>query len=88
MDNPPLSFDAAALDPLTAAVCTLCDIRRMCAEMLDAERKWLPQFEGKRIRPAMPIEIPTGCVPAEVPVDPALAINRRFATLIQQAESS
>jgi alpha-galactosidase len=75
---------ATALDPLTSAVCTLHEIRQMCREMLEAERQWLPQFEGKDIRPAEPISIPPDCHPVDVPVDPALAINRRFATLIQQ----
>jgi alpha-galactosidase len=52
--------------------------------MLETERKWLPQFEGKEIRPTPTICIPPGCRAAEVPLDPALAINKRFATLIEQ----
>jgi alpha-galactosidase len=56
----------------------------MCREMLEAERKWLPQFDGKEIRPTPTICIPPDCEPAAVPLDPALAINRRFATLIEQ----
>jgi alpha-galactosidase len=52
--------------------------------MLEAERKWLPQFDGKEIRPTPTICIPPDCEPAAVPLDPALAINRRFATLIEQ----
>lgn len=35
---------AVMLDPLTAAVCTLDDIRRMTADLLTAEAAWLPQF--------------------------------------------
>lgn len=35
---------AAMLDPLTAAVCTLDDIRRMTGELFAAEAGWLPQF--------------------------------------------
>ncbi len=35
---------AAMLDPLTAAVCTLDDIRRMTNELFAAEAAWLPQF--------------------------------------------
>mgnify|MGYP005837978123 CR=1 FL=1 len=35
---------AAMLDPLTAAVCTLPQIRDMVDEMLAAQRQWLPQF--------------------------------------------
>jgi alpha-galactosidase len=33
------------LDPLTAAVCTLPQIRSMVNEMLDAPARWLPQFD-------------------------------------------
>jgi len=75
---------ALALDPLTAAVCTLAEIRAMCAELLEAERPWLPQFAGQRIRPTPVIDIPADCRPVDVPLDPALAINKRFATLISQ----
>jgi len=75
---------AVAMDPLTSAVCTLKEIREMCAEMLEAHRKWLPQFEGKTMRATPTIRIPKGCKPVEVPLDPALAINKRFATLIEQ----
>jgi len=75
---------AVAMDPLTSAVCTLKEIREMCAEMLEAHRKWLPQFEKKTIRATPTISIPKDCKPVEVPLDPALAINKRFATLIEQ----
>ncbi len=75
---------AAALDPLTSAVCTLHEIREMCREMLEAERPWVPQFKGREIRKVPPIHIPSDCRPVEVPLDPALAINRRFAALIEQ----
>jgi len=75
---------AVAMDPLTAAVLTLKEIRDMCSEMLEAERRWLPQFEGKAIAARPTIKIPKNCKPVEVPLDPALAINKRFGTLIQQ----
>jgi len=75
---------AVAMDPLTSAVCTLQQIRDMCSEMLEAHRPWLPQFEGQAIRPTATISIPPDCKPVEVPLDPALAINKRFATLIEQ----
>ena len=52
-------------------------------EMFDAEKKWLPQFEGKALRKAENIEIPEGTVPREVPLDPALAINNRFSRLAE-----
>lgn len=75
---------AAAMDPLTSAVCTLKEIREMCSEMLEAERKWLPHFEGMKITPKPTIVIPKDCKPVEVPLDPALAIGKRFGTLIEQ----
>jgi alpha-galactosidase len=37
-------YHAVALDPLTAAVCTLPQIRSMVGELLDAQAQWLPQF--------------------------------------------
>jgi alpha-galactosidase len=36
---------AVMLDPLTAAVCTLPQIRSMVDEMLGAQSQWLPQFQ-------------------------------------------
>lgn len=38
-------YHAVALDPLTAAVCTLPQIREMVDEMLEAQSQWLPQFQ-------------------------------------------
>ena len=35
---------ALMLDPLTAAVCTLPQIRAIAAELFHAESRWLPQF--------------------------------------------
>ncbi|MBV9392006.1 MAG: alpha-glucosidase/alpha-galactosidase [Verrucomicrobia bacterium] len=37
-------YHAVTLDPLTAAVCTLPQIRSMVDEMLTAQEQWLPQF--------------------------------------------
>jgi len=37
-------YHAVMLDPLTAAVCTLPQIRSMVDELLAAEAQWLPQF--------------------------------------------
>ncbi len=82
--DPERAMHAVALDPLTSAVCTLREIREMCGELLEAERKWLPQFEGKQLRPVPAVHIPNDCRPVAVPLDPALAINKRFATLIEQ----
>jgi alpha-galactosidase len=75
---------ALAMDPLTSAVCTLKQARDMAAEMLEAQRKWLPQFKGKKIAPKPTITIPKDCKPVDVPLDPALAIGKRFGTLIEQ----
>ena len=36
---------AVMVDPLTAAVCTLPQIRAMVREMLEAQAQWLPQFQ-------------------------------------------
>jgi len=75
---------AVAMDPLTSAVLTLQEARDMCTEMLEAERQWLPHFAGKRIAPKPVISIPAGCRPVDVPLDPALAIGKRFSTLIER----
>jgi alpha-galactosidase len=37
-------FHALSLDPLTAAVCTLPEIRRLGSALLAAQAAWLPQF--------------------------------------------
>ena len=79
--DPELIVQAAALDPLCGAVCTQKEIREMVTEMLGAEQKWLPDFEGKRPRPTPTIVIPKDCHRAEVPTDPALAISSRLAGL-------
>jgi len=76
-----LAFWAVAMDPLTSAVLTLEETRRMVQEMLVAQSEWLPQFEGKKLRSVDHIDVPSGTVPVPVPVDPALAINARFGKL-------
>ena len=73
---------AVALDPLTSTKLTLPEIREMCAEMLEAEKQWLPQFAGKKLRKTPVISIPKDVERAEVPVDPALAIMARFGSLL------
>jgi len=82
--DPELAMAALAMDPLTSAVCTLAEVREMTAEMLEAEREWLPQFEGRGLRPAPTIVIAKDTKPAEVPLDPALAIANRFTKLAEQ----
>lgn len=86
--DPERLVQAVALDPLSSAVCTLGEIREMCAEMLEAERAWLPGFAGKSVAPRPVIDIPPGCHPVDVPLDPALAIGKRFSTLIEQPTSA
>jgi alpha-galactosidase len=79
--DPEYAMHAIALDPLTSAVCTLKDARDMTREMLEAQSRWLPEFEGKHL-PAKPtVQIPDGVVPIDVPLDPALAIANRFQEL-------
>ena len=60
---------------------SLQEIRDMTAEMLEAQREWLPQFAGKSLRPLGNIATPPGTVGVSVPLDPALAINNRFGKL-------
>lgn len=82
--DPELAMQAIAMDPLTSACCTLAEIRKMTGEMLAAQAEWLPQFSGKRLRPTPTIHVPANVERAEVPLDPALAIGKRFTTLITQ----
>lgn len=82
-EDPEHILHACALDPLTSAVLTLKEIRDMASEMLEAQRAWLPQFEGQTIRPTPTISIPEDVERAEVPVDPALAIMARFGKLAE-----
>lgn len=77
-------MQAIAMDPLTLACCTLREIREMTAELLAAEGQWLPQFEGKSLRPTPTIVVPDDVEPVDVPLDPALAIGPRFGMLMEQ----
>ena len=83
--DPELVVAACALDPLSSAVLTLKECRDMAAEMLEAERAWLPQFAGKKIRTTPIIATPPGTPHVDVPVDPALAIVHRFGELANKA---
>ena len=49
--DPELVFQALAMDPLTAAVLTLDEIRNLAIELLEAHRFCLPEFEGKSLSP-------------------------------------
>lgn len=79
--DPELVMQAAALDPLTASVLTLKEVRDMTAEMLKAEARWLPQFAGKKLRSVPTISVPKNVKRRQVPLDPALAIANRFTKL-------
>jgi len=81
MADPEMVFWAIAMDPLTSAVLTLKEIRDMTAEMFEAEAKWLPNFAGKNLKKLNYIDVLADTKPADVPVDPALAINNRFGKL-------
>jgi alpha-galactosidase len=72
---------AAAVDPLSSSVCTLQEIRDMTVELLESQRKWLPQFEGKKIRRLGDIRTTEKTKGVSVPLDPALAIANRFGKL-------
>ena len=79
--DPELVMQAIALDPLTAAVLTLQEIRAMTAEMVEAEKTYLPQFAGRKLRAVPAVSIPKNVQRAAVPVDPALAIANLFGKL-------
>jgi alpha-galactosidase len=84
IDGDPMLVEAAiSLDPLTSAVCTLKEVRDMVIEMMEAHKKWLPQFEGKTLKPLPVISIPKDVKPVDVPLDPALAIANRFGKLAE-----
>lgn len=79
--DPEAIVHACSLDPLTSAVLTLKETRDMVNEMLEAEKQWLPQFAGKKLKKTPTIIIPKDIKRAEVPIDPSLAIFARFGEL-------
>jgi len=72
---------AVAMDPLTASILTLKEIREMTSQMLDAQAEWLPQFAGRKVRAVPTVSIPKDVKRREVPTDPALAVANRFTRL-------
>lgn len=76
-----LAFSAISMDPLTSSVLTLQETRDMVAEMFEASKDFLPQFEGKTFRRTKQIYIPKNTCGVEVPMDPALAIFHRIEKL-------
>lgn len=81
--NAEMLMQAIALDPLTSAKLTLKEIRDMTSEMLEAQRKWLPQFGEESVKSMPSIDIPDDITPVDVPLDPALAIANRFGKLAE-----
>jgi len=79
--DPEYAMQAIAMDPLTSTVCTLREVREMTREMLQAEREWLPQFQGRELVAKPVIDVPRDVTPVDVPLDPALAIANRFQEL-------
>jgi alpha-galactosidase len=47
--DPQLVFHAVAYDPLTAAVLSLSEIKKMAGEMLGKNQKYLPQFKSIKL---------------------------------------
>ena len=87
MRNPFSGFDTFSfiLGAIVATVVwwALSLMKPLFQQMLEAQRQWLPQFEGKSVRPTLAIGIPKDIQPVEVPLDPALAIANRFGKLAQ-----
>ncbi|MCL2318962.1 MAG: hypothetical protein FWC45_02670 [Treponema sp.] len=48
--DPKKIFYACAFDPLTSAVCSLEEIKRMVEEMLEFNKPWLPQFKTIKVQ--------------------------------------
>ncbi len=79
--DPELAVAAIALDPLTASVLSLKEIRDMTVEMFELQEKFLPQFGKKRPRKIHAVDITPETVGVDVPLDPALAVANRFGKL-------
>jgi alpha-galactosidase len=85
--DPETLFAAVAMDPLTSAVLSLEETCRMVGEMLEAEREWLPQYEGRDLPRRDPIRIPSGTQAVPTPIDPALATIHRIAAMFPEERS-
>lgn len=79
--DPETLFSAVALDPLTAAVLSLEETRKMTAEMLAAQGEFVPQYAGQALKVIDPVDIPEGTIGVETPIDPALATAHRLKKL-------
>ncbi len=78
-----LLMQAVALDPLASSMLTLKEIRSMTSDMLEKQRSWLPQFQGRKLREVPIISVPKDVKRQSVPLDPALAIANRFGKLAE-----
>jgi alpha-galactosidase len=74
-------FSAVALDPLTAAVLSLEETRKMTAELLAMQGKYAPQYTGKALKAIDAVNVPEGTIGVETPIDPALATAHRLKRL-------
>jgi alpha-galactosidase len=81
--DPELAVAAIAMDPLTSSVLTLKQIRDMTIELFEAEQGFLPGFGTRRPRKVHAICIPEGTKAIDVPLDPALAVAKRFVKLAE-----
>ncbi len=79
--DPETLFSAVALDPLTAAVLSLEETRKMTAEMLRVQGNYTPQYTGKPLKVIDVVDIPKGTIGVETPIDPALATAHRLKKL-------
>ena len=58
----------------------------MCAEMLEARApRGCRTSRASPSRPSRSSTFPPDCKPVDVPLDPALAIGKRFGTLAERA---
>jgi alpha-galactosidase len=79
--DPEYAMQAIAMDPLTSTRCTLKEIRDMTAEMIEAQRQWLPQFKDRKLKAVPTVSIAKNVKRVAVPTDPALAVANRFGEL-------
>lgn len=79
--NPETLFSAVAMDPLTQAVLSLEETRRMAADMLAVQGKYTPQYAGTMVRVIDAVAIPEDTIGVETPIDPALATAHRLKKL-------
>ena len=55
----------------------------MTSDMLESQRKWLPQFAGGKLKEVPTISVPRDVKRQAVPLDPALVIANRFGRLAE-----